>query len=273
MARAFMARGHHECATAEATDFAGLATVLDFCQGLSRRDDLHPWQPVGSNANNFVTNVLQPARAARNGFAHGSYMGVEPNDMKTHTSALQQLVNLLPLPDASDEAKARRDAALGVLNLAMESCNAEGADRFSKLKALANKHASHVPNILAYLRGVYQLDLDVGAGHAATHATVVSHRAPATGGAGSGAGAGAPDTAPVDMDDDEAFGHLTQLQLEKNLAWVTRLEEHIKRYSTVNLPVCAARLTCALLPLCTAATSSACLGPVLQHPLTQEATK
>ena len=83
------------------TDFAALVNVVDFCVGLydAAKDTQGEWQPVGGNASNFVATILQPARTARNMFAHNSGLAFESEAVVVqHIDALLALLALLPVP-------------------------------------------------------------------------------------------------------------------------------------------------------------------------------
>ena len=95
------------------TDFAALVNVVDYCVGLydAAKDTRGEWQPVGGNADDFVTNILQPARTARNTFAHNSRLAFDSEEVvHDRIDALLALLARLPVP-VSDTGGAKRTAA------------------------------------------------------------------------------------------------------------------------------------------------------------------
>ena len=193
------------------TDFAALVNVIDFCEGLYfEEEDDAPWQPLGAtDSNSWVATVLQPARQARNGFAHNSRLAFDDEaEVVAGISALKRLLEVLPV--ASSPVAEQRATSLAALNamLELDCSSATGAGMAGRASAIPTELQSLVAPVLAYMRGVCEADtaalstvVDEGVvaqicapvprqpTAAATTTSTAMATLPAMGGAGQGAGA------------------------------------------------------------------------------------
>ena len=127
-AKAYTSSGSNEATCFEELDFAALVNIVDFCTHLatpgssssSSEEEQQQWQPEGPMDSNCVlANLLQPARTARNEFAHNSALAFYSEaKVGQHIEALATLLEVLPV--VGDDGGARRKQALHALHSMME---------------------------------------------------------------------------------------------------------------------------------------------------------
>ena len=206
-AKAYMSGGCSGVTSAAETDFAALVNVIDFCVGLydAASDTLGEWQPVAGNAADFVATILQPARTARNLFAHNSGLAFDSEAaVVQHINALLALLALLPVP-TSDAGGTKRSEAVAKLTEMRELAPSDGDKHDDLRDDLVSLEGSELEGWMASvmrfmvaegsqeaegLSGLLPADV-VGQIMAEVSRTVAGR------GAGGGAGAGAEDESQV----------------------------------------------------------------------------
>lgn len=237
-----MAAGSVHATCAAETDFAGLVCLIDFCRGLQRDGDAKVWQP--EQGNNVLSNVLQPARTARNRFAHNSGMSFQrETDVSECVKALIKLVEHLPL------AAARQTAVLGELRQLLQvgmlpstSDPAELRHAFDTLHAALRTKLGPVVTLAQRMaeRDAAELQATMDEGmfsEVTARVPRAQHALPWRGsgegaagaGAGAGAGSGAGDGAVVQGEEDDAAREaLNAQEQQRRLQNVTTVVDRAK---------------------------------------------
>ena len=153
-----MASGCAGVTCADEADFAALINVVDFCGGLyNQESDDQQWQPDGpEDHEGLLESVLQPARSARNAFAHNARLAFDSEEeVKEHIGALQRLLDVLPLAPGGRV----RGGTLQALKLMAELSDGAGGGagdeaEFGQVHHIGSELEPHVQPVLAYMRGV-----------------------------------------------------------------------------------------------------------------------
>lgn len=191
-------------------DFAALVNIVDFCVGLCAQDSPQ-WQPQGpKDDHKLLDRVLQPARVARNKFAHNSQLVFDSEAAAAEAiTALLVLVNMLPVVEGSRREdvvrclKCMRDLGASDSTSSAEPVSLQGMR--SQLSSMDAESAKEFVSVLDYLRDaclrdVSQLQATMDADafrqgsasvprRAGTTHTALAH-SPDTGGSGSSGGTG-----------------------------------------------------------------------------------
>lgn len=182
-AKAFMGDGCGKLKDWAHADFSALMGVIDFCVGLDDADK-RKWQPTADN-DAVVGKVLQPARDARNRFAHNSRLAFDgEEDVSECIKALLALLELLPdAKGRTPPTRSSRNQARARLRGLLKRPDEETLKELNKM----------VSPVLGFMEGACQHDAAVVDGMMAQlsgQGAVRESESPATGGAGRAAGAG-----------------------------------------------------------------------------------
>lgn len=92
-----MPSGVQKATSAHDTDLAGLMNAVHYCRGL-----YFPLDTSISELKEFVTNILKPARDARNAYCHSARCSIDSNaPLEDYISALVTLRKQVPKPPAA----------------------------------------------------------------------------------------------------------------------------------------------------------------------------